>query len=174
MANEGEREQPKGDAPAHSASHAGARTSLTVAERVGHIVGMMERLEWERGRSAPRLAEQWGLAKDTVEGHAAEAHRLVTADKDEAIRDITAGARSLMRQALQAGDQRAFAAVANLLADVSGAKAPVKQEHAIGPINSATAASFVREAFGEKALPRDLDTEDAPEPGDVPEEPPTD
>ncbi len=151
MAGEDDSEKGK---PARATSHASARTSLTVAERVAHSVGMMERLEWERGRSAPRLAEQWGLAKDTVEGHAAEAHRLVTADKDEAVRDITAGARRLFREAVQMGDAKAAKAIGDLWADVAGAKAPTKQEIDARVTEAATpaeAARLVREQFGENA-----------------------
>jgi hypothetical protein len=115
---------------------------------------MMERLEWVRGKSSPALAAQWGLAVATVEGNAAEAHRRVVGDKDEAIRDITAGARRLMQQMLQNGDAKGFTSVANLLADVAGAKAPTKQEidARVSEVASPTeAARLVREQFGENA-----------------------
>lgn len=92
---------------------------------------MMERLEWVTGKSAPQLAEQWGLAVNTVEQSAAEASRQIVGSKDDAVRDITAGARQLMQRMLQANDAKAFTAVANLLADVAGAKAPTKQEHKV-------------------------------------------
>jgi len=151
-----------------------ARAILTVEERIAHIVGLMERFEWVRGKTAGLLAAEWGLSKSTVENYSAEAHRRIVGDKDEAVRDITLGARKLMKRAVAAGECRDFAAVANILADVSGAKAPTKQEVSVGPVNSATAARFVREAFGEKALPRDLDPEDSGVSGDVPEEPSSD
>lgn len=171
MASKGEKPPTVAEAePAEVATNARARTILTVKERVAHIRGIMLRLEWTRGVTGHELADEWGLSYSAVCDHAAEASRQIVGDKDEAARDITAGARQLMQLMLQSGDAKAFTAVANLLADVSGAKAPTKQEVSVGPVNSATAASFVREAFGEKALPRDLDTEDAPEPGDVPEE----
>jgi hypothetical protein len=154
MASDGKSERPEDETPVSTASHAGARTSLTVAERVAYIVGMMERLEWERGRSARKLAELWGLAKDTVEGHAAEAHRLVTADKDEAVRDITIGARKLFREAVQSGDAKSAKAIGDLWADVAGARAPTKQEieaRVTEGASPAEAARLVREQFGEKA-----------------------
>lgn len=116
------------ESPADEGSHARARTILTVEQRVAHIVGMMERFEWERGKSAPVLAESWGLATATVEGHAAEAHRRVVADPDEVRRDITVGAKQLMKRAIATGDCQGWKAVGDLLASVSGAKAPEKRE----------------------------------------------
>lgn len=130
-----DREGQEVGAGTEPASPAPARTSLTVEERIDFIAGMMERLEWVRGKSAKQLAAQWGLAKDTVEGHAAEASRRIVGDKDEAIRDITAGARQLMRRMLDASDAKGFTSVANLLADVAGAKAPVKQEHKVAGVS---------------------------------------
>lgn len=111
-----------------SPSHTHARAILTVKERVAHIVGMMERLEWQRGKSAPELAEQWDLAQSTVEGHAAEAHRLVSCDKDELTRDITVTAREMLKRARLEGNYSGASKMMTALMDVSGARAPSKQE----------------------------------------------
>jgi flagellar motility protein MotE (MotC chaperone) len=122
--------------PGSTGSHAGARTSLTVAQRLAHIVGMMERLEWERGRSAPRLAAEWGLATNTVERDAAEASRRCTADADEVRRDLMVVGRRLLMKADRDEDDKAFKNIADVLATVSGAKAPEK--HQIGALDGAT------------------------------------
>lgn len=139
-------------------SHAPARAIPTVAERVAHIVGMMERFEWERGKSAPELAKLWGLAIPTVEHHSAEAHRRCVGDKDEAIRDITVGARRLFIDAVNAKDAKAAKAIGDLWADVAGARAPAKQEISgtlgIGEPSPAAAAELVRAKFGGHAAKR--------------------
>lgn len=130
-------------------SHASARAILTVEERVSHIVGMMERFEWERGRSGPRLAAEWGVSLGTVERASAEASRRCTADADEVRRDITLGGRKLLRAAIEDGDCAGFRQVADVLASVSGAKAPEK--HQIGALESATpgkAREVMAELFG--------------------------
>jgi hypothetical protein len=99
-----------------------------VRGRIAHIRGLMERLEWERGKTGYELAEVWGLSVKTVESHAAEASRSITADPAEARRDITAGCLVLMRKALANEDQKGFRAVGELLANVSGAKATAQIE----------------------------------------------
>ncbi len=120
----------------------------TVEGRVAYIVGMMERLEWERGKSARILAEQWGLALTTVEGNSAEASRRVVASADDVRRDITLGGRTLLRQALIDNDAKAFGIVGKLLADVSGANAPQRSEVLSTSATPAEAARLVREVFG--------------------------
>ena len=54
--------------------------AVPVLDRVAHIAKMMRALEWRRGDSVAALAEAWGLAVATVEGHSAEASRLVYAE----------------------------------------------------------------------------------------------
>lgn len=162
------------DAGADSAdnrSHArGVPSCPTVRERVAYIVGLMERLEWDKRFHTPLLAERWGLAESTIQNYSAEASRFVTGDSESARRDITAGCRKLMRQALEDGSAKDFKAVGELLALVSGAKAPERHEVTAGVAASpAEAARLVRSAFGEKAAPK---TEaSASESGDVPESP---
>ncbi len=125
-----------------------ARVAPSIEDRLAHIVGMMERLEWQRGKSAPMLAEQWGLAVGTVENDSAEASRRVTADASEVRRDITLGGRRLLKEALENGQARDFATIGKLLADVSGANAP--QQHQFGTLDATPegAARLVRERFG--------------------------
>jgi hypothetical protein len=110
--------------------HAG---TPSVADRVTHIVGMMARLEWSRGRSAGPLAEQWGLSLNTVEKHAAEASRIVKADldKDEIGRDVGVIAREALLAAKAVNDFKGIKAMADVLLDISGARAPTKVENKI-------------------------------------------
>ena len=143
------------EANAGRTSHTRARASLTVEERVDHIASMMERLEWERGKTARVLAAEWGIAIPTVEGNAAEASRRVTGDRDEAARDITAGARRLFRDAVNSGNAKDAKAIGDLWASVSGANAPVKQEIMMGAASPTDAARLVREAFGAHAAQKE-------------------
>jgi hypothetical protein len=161
----------EGENASDGTSHAPARAIPSVAERVNHIVGMMERFEWDRGKSAPELAKLWGLAVATVEGHSAEAHRRCVGDKDTAIRDITVGARRLFIEAVNMGDAKAAKAIGDLWADVAGAKAPAKSEISgslgIGEATPAAAAELVRAKFGGHAAKRVASTA-PPEAGGVP------
>ncbi|MBA3913667.1 MAG: hypothetical protein H0X25_07385 [Acidobacteriales bacterium] len=125
-----------------------ARVIPTVEQRIAHIVDLMEQFAWVRGKTAGLLAADWGLSQSTVENYSAEAHRRIVGDKDEAIRDITLGARKLLKQAVEMGACRDFAAVANILADVSGAKAPTRQEVAVETISPATAREVMADLFG--------------------------
>lgn len=106
-------------------SPARTRTILTVEERVNHIMAMMETLTFQRGKTCRALAEEWGFVLATVEAHAAEASRRVLGDKEQAreecVRDITAGARRLLRNAVIAKDAHAFKAVGSLWSDITGA-----------------------------------------------------
>lgn len=139
-------------------SHAQARAILTVEQRVTHIVGMMERLEWERGKSGPKLAFEWGVSLSVVEKASAEAHRRCTADRDDAQRDISIGALKLFRDAIANGDAKSAKLMGDLLADVSGARAPEKRELSATVTAIATpeeASRLVRETFGGHALPKE-------------------
>ncbi len=156
---------PSGVADVDPSSH--ARATPAVEDRIAHITGMMERLEWQRGKSARKLAEQWGLALPTVEGNAAEASRRVMADASEVRRDITLGGRQLLEQALRDNDAKAFGIVGKLLADVSGANAPQRSEVLSTSATPAEAARLVREVFGgQGAKP-----EPEPDAGEVPPSP---
>lgn len=118
----------RGESPAETTSPARARTILTVEERITHIMGMMARLEWVRGKSAHPLAEEWGLAVGTVENHSTEAHRRLMSP--EAYDDIKAllihGSVELFRSAVVEGDRTGGRAIGDLLASITGAKAPQK------------------------------------------------
>ena len=123
-------------------------------ERHREIREIMLELRWVKGVTGPELAAKWGVAVATVEGYAAEESRRIVGDRDEARRDITAGCRVLMAQAVQDKNAKDFTAVGGLLAMVSGAKTP--EEHIVTSTTMeatpAEAARMVREAFGEKAM----------------------
>lgn len=126
-----------------------ADSCSTREERVNHIAEVMERLEWERGRSGPPLARLWGVTEATVRDYAAEASRRVTADEAEVKREITVQGLDLLRGAHREGERKDWAAVAKVLADVSGANAPAK--HQVGPIEQASpekARQVMQELFG--------------------------
>jgi hypothetical protein len=125
-----------------------------VEARVEYIEGLMSQLLWERGKSARRLAELWQTPLSTVQNYSAEASRHVSGDADEARRDITVGARRLLRDAIQNGDALAFKQVADVWATVSGAKAPEQHHVVTETAEPKDVARLVREAFGEKALPK--------------------
>jgi hypothetical protein len=124
----------------------------TVAERIDSIADMMERLEWQRGKSAKRLAADWGVSVSAIENYSAEASRRVTADADDCRRDITAGCRKLFRDAVDSGKPKDARAVGELWVSVSGAKAA--DRHEVSASVNATpeeAAALVRQKFGDHA-----------------------
>jgi len=121
----------------------------TVDARVEFIEGLMAEMLWERGKSAKKLAAIWDAPLSTVQNYSAEASRRVTGDADEARRDITIGARKLLKQAIDGDDAQAFKQVADVWAMVSGAKAP--ERHQIGALDNATpgkAREVMSELFG--------------------------
>lgn len=129
----------------------------TTEERVNFIADMMENLSWERGKSARRLAKEWGLSEKTIQGYSAEASRRVVADAEDARRDITAGCRKLFRDSVNAMDARGARAVGELWATVSGAKAPERHQVTTVEASPEAAAAAVREAFGDQARRDDSD-----------------
>ena len=116
---------------AESRTHIHAKDCETPAERVDYIADVMERLEWQRGKTGKSLAGIWGVAVSTVNNYAAEASRRVTADAEEAKRDISAGCRRLFKDAVDNCDAKSARAVGELWAAVSGAKAAERHEHKV-------------------------------------------
>jgi hypothetical protein len=140
-----------------------ARAILTVAERVDHIAGMMERFEWVRGKSGPKLAAEWGVTLGVVEKASSEAHRRITADKDEAERDISVGARKLFREAVALGDAKAAKLMGDLWADVSGAKAPTKQDLRVAAV-ALDELDALKKSAESNECPTEPETTEKPEP----------
>lgn len=135
----------------------------TVEDRVEYIVDLMGELRWDRGKTIRLLAQKWDLAESTIKNYSAEAQRYITADEDDARRDITAGCRELFRQCVANGDAKGAKAIGELWATVSGAKAPEKQ--LIGTLEEATPArarEVMAGLFGDVTPP---DDSPKPEPG---------
>ena len=99
-----------------------------VDDRVDYIIGLMRDFLWVTGKTSKILADKWQLSKATIERYSAEASRQVLANRSEYHRDITTGAMKLFAQAVANNDPKGAAVIAKVLADVTGANAPVKQE----------------------------------------------
>ena len=139
----------------------------TVSDRIEFIADTMSDLKWQRGKTGKLIANQWGLSVSTVEGYAAEASRLVIGNREVAQRDITAGAVKLFTAAVHIGDAKSAKMMGDLLAAVSGAAAPQKQEiaHSIGAATPKTAREVMATLFkgnvGENVA---VDSDTLPEP----------
>lgn len=105
-----------------------------VAERVERIVGLMRRNEWVRGETAPELAEEWGLATNTVEQLASEASRVVAREVTDPSTVTETVALVLSRdveRASKVGEFGNVAKLADVWTRVIGARAPERHEHAV-------------------------------------------
>lgn len=118
--------------------------NLTRSECIDFIVEMMETNSFRRGRTYKLLAEEWGLARSTVQSYTAEASRYVRRhilDPDavavdvsvaigNALRDATEDAADPelrgTREGMKARDQ--IIAAGKVLSDISGASAPMKMD----------------------------------------------
>jgi len=121
----------------------------TVIERVEFIADIMYALQWERGKTGKKLAKHWGIELSSIEKYAAEASRRVIGDRESAQRDITAVAHKLLLEALQSGSAKDAKMMGDLLAAVSGANAPQKQEiaHTLGEATPKTARDVMADVF---------------------------
>jgi predicted Zn-dependent protease len=108
----------------------------TTSKRVDLIERMMRALQWERGKSANRLAGVWKCSRSTVENYSAEAWRRVKVTLDpEAIREsILTGGNELIAQAVARGRARDFAEVSNVLMQATGI-GKVQQESPPATVN---------------------------------------
>lgn len=100
----------------------------TVSERVDFIADLMYDLRWVTGKTGKLLAKAWNLDISTIQNYSSEASRRVTVDSESAKRDITAGALKLFAGAVKSNDAKSAAVIGKLLADVSGANAPIEQK----------------------------------------------
>lgn len=107
-----------------------ARARVSVSDRVSTIVGMMERGQWERGKTGREMAAQWGIAESEVKRAAAEASRRVRSLVDaDSVRVRIAGALDrALDAAEQQDDPKAVAAVAKVYGPLVGAVAPTRIE----------------------------------------------
>lgn len=108
-------------------------TPAITAQRVERIAEMMQRGEWERGKSAIPLAEEWGLAVATVEGLSAEASRVVARRLNDPGRlktDVSLVLMNNLYRASAAGEFGDVAKLGDVVTKVVGARAPERHEHA--------------------------------------------
>lgn len=129
----------------------------------------MRELKWRRGKSAPEYAKLWGLSVYRVEELSAEAWKRVVAEVRDLDR-VTATIGTLLEEvAMQAYQdsqtvqmlatengsrqespnayRRIVVDAGKTLADVIGAKAPVKVDIGTGEATPARAAELARELF---------------------------
>jgi hypothetical protein len=107
-----------------------ARAAVTEA-RIAHIAGMMRRLAWRTGESAPELAADWKLSRSAVEKLSAEASRRVRAelaDPGEVTTIVTSALARVLHDALAAGDRRNAIRAAETWARIAGAVAPPRRD----------------------------------------------
>lgn len=97
------------------------------AERIAFIADMMRRLEWKRGKSAPVLAERWGLSVGCVESYSAEARRIVcreVTDPERVRADVSTVLLENLERASDAGEFRAVASLGDVVTRIVGARSP--------------------------------------------------
>lgn len=103
-------------------------------QRVETIVGMMRRGEWVPGRSGPQLANEWGLADDSLRHLAAEASRIVAREVTDPDRVKVDVSTVLLRDMHRASEAEEFGDVARLgdvVTRIVGARAPERHEVAV-------------------------------------------
>jgi hypothetical protein len=141
----------------------------SVSERVSVIADMMSELQWVKGKTGKLIAKHWGLSVSTVEGYSAEASRSLNSprDREEAKALLMTGAFNAFREAILAGDAKSAKMMGDLLADVTGASEPVKQEltHTLGDSTPKTAREIMSAVFkgdvgSEAANPVDAESEE--------------
>lgn len=127
----------------------------TVEGQVQYIVELMCAFRWQTGRTGTLIAKKWGLHESTVRDRASEASRYIKADKDEAVREITEGARRLFRQCVEKGDAKGAKFMGELWANIANAMPPkesrITNVSETGEATPKRAAELVRQAFGEHA-----------------------
>lgn len=121
--------------------------------RIIEIVDLMMRCRFRRGRTVKELAQRWELTEQRVRLLTAEASRRVRAqlgDPDEVAADLLPELHKTFRvvnqRARADGNPKmatAAASIGNLIAEISGAKAPKRKELSGpggGPVEVATTA----------------------------------
>lgn len=126
-----------------------SRACNDTTSRVEHIADLMRDLQWERGKTAKRLAEEWSVSESTIRNYSAEAHRIVVAEVDmtEAGRDVSVALRTVLADSMRDGDRKNAIKAAEVWATVSGAKAAEKHVVTGAVADEKTAAEIVRKHF---------------------------
>jgi hypothetical protein len=102
----------------------------TPKERVQVIRLMMERGEWVKGVTGPRLAKKWKCSLSTVEGASAAAHKqiVMNGDLDSAARTVQGAMVDSIAMAREQKDPRALSLAAFRMANMLGLAAPKRHE----------------------------------------------
>lgn len=109
-------------------------------ERVRYCMHLMANLDWERGKTAHELVEDWGLKLSTVEDYAAQASRTLEllGQREELIGVVRTSAWLRLEQA----EDAAFVQLSRLLVDtVGGFEQRHKVEHSLQERNPAELAA---------------------------------
>jgi len=112
-------------------------TPATTAERVERIMEMMHAMQWRRGESAPDLAEEWGLAVNTVEQLASEASRAVAraaTDPQRVTEDVSVVLSRDLHRASESAEYGAVAKIADTWTRIVGARAP--ERHVVAHVQA--------------------------------------
>ena len=146
-----------------------AEHTTQTEQRIAHIMGMMRRWEWRRGKTGPQLAALWGLSEDRVKDLAAEASKRVRAEVTDPARvsgTVGTALAKVLDDAMQDNDRKSVIDASKAWAQIVGAMAPTKVDVTTTEATPAKAAELVRAAFG-RVTPGASEA-DAPVPGDDP------
>jgi hypothetical protein len=107
--------------------------AATMVYRLNIITQMMRTMQWERGRSAGELGEQWGVSQSAVERLAGEASRIVARDiEPESLKpDLTAAMREIVRNGKPIERIKAADVAAKLIGVYAAQKIEVSTERAL-------------------------------------------
>lgn len=137
--------------------HAGTLTE----QRIAHIMDMMRRWEWKRGKSAGDLATTWGLAVSTVEELSSEASKRVRAevtDPERVSGTVGSALSKVLHDSMDDGDRKSVIDASKAWAQIVGAMAPQRVDvTSRGEPTPADAQRILREKF---AVRPDVASED--------------
>lgn len=120
----------RGPRPANALEAAASARKFT---RIEHIAELRRSLAWDRETSA-KLQAEWGIARKSMEGLAAEAGRIVARevlDRD----DVSADVGSRLRLITRHGGDRDAVQAGKVWAQLAGVMAPTQHLHAdVAPV----------------------------------------
>ena len=99
---------------------------------------MMTLMQWRRGETAAELAEEWGVATNTVEQLAAEASRIVAraaTDPKRVTEDVSVVLSRDLHRASEAAEYGAVAKIADTWTRIVGARAPERSETTVRAVS---------------------------------------
>lgn len=130
--------------------HAGTLTE----QRIAHIMDMMRRWEWKRGKSAGDLATTWGLAVSTVEELSSEASKRVRAevtDPERVSGTVGSALSKVLHDSMDDGDRKSVIDASKAWAQIVGAMAPQRVDvTARGEPTPADAQRILKRKFAQR------------------------